>query len=163
MPTIRPATPRPASSDDLDALIHLAAATPEAPQWDRMTYERFLSPDNPNSQIFIAEAGTKLTGFAAAQIILDVCELQSIVVAGPARRSGVATKLLSTLIEWARKQSASRVQLEVRAGNSAAIAFYERAGLRRDGLRRAYYRHPDEDALLMSLPLPPQNPPRSAS
>jgi ribosomal-protein-alanine N-acetyltransferase len=150
---------RPASRDDLDQLMRLAAATPESPHWDRTIYEDFLAPSDPPKRLFIAESSGNLTGFAAAQILADACELESIAVSPAARRSGIGSELLATILEWARKHAVSRVQLEVRAGNTAAIAFYERAGFRRDGLRRGYYSDPPEDALLLSLPLAPRNTP----
>jgi ribosomal-protein-alanine N-acetyltransferase len=146
---------RPATRNDLEEVMRLAAATPEAPHWQRAIYERFLWPSDPTRQIFIAENNGNIAGFAAVQTIVDVCELESIAVDASVRRSGIGSDLLATIIEWARKGAASRVQLEVRAGNDAAIAFYERAGFARDGLRRNYYVDPPEDALLMSLPLAP--------
>ncbi|HEX5234869.1 MAG TPA: ribosomal protein S18-alanine N-acetyltransferase [Silvibacterium sp.] len=139
---------------DLEAVIRLASATPEAPQWERSVYESLLQPGSPN-QAFIAEKDGVLAAFAVARIVLDICELDSIAVAPFARRSGLGSDLLAAVIEWARVAGASRLQLEVRSGNHAAIAFYQRAGFTRDGLRHAYYRNPNEDALLMSLPLPP--------
>jgi ribosomal-protein-alanine N-acetyltransferase len=42
-----------------------------------------------------------------------------------------------------------RIELEVRAGNEHAIRFYQKAGLIKEGLRRDYYRDPDEHAVLM--------------
>jgi ribosomal-protein-alanine N-acetyltransferase len=45
------------------------------------------------------------------------------------------------------------MELEVRISNRAAIALYERAGFVQDGRRRGYYRDPEEDAVLMGLPL----------
>lgn len=150
---------RLATSYDLEEIIRLASATPEAAHWPRDLYERFLSPYDPTTQIFIAENNGAIAGFAATQAILDVCELESITVDSPFRRCGTGSELLATVIEWARKRNASRVQLEVRAGNTAAIALYERAGFLRDGLRQGYYSDPPEDALLMSLSLAPPNTP----
>jgi ribosomal-protein-alanine N-acetyltransferase len=41
--------------------------------------------------------------------------------------------------------------LELRAGNEAALALYESLGFRRLSRRRAYYRQPVEDALVLVL------------
>jgi [ribosomal protein S18]-alanine N-acetyltransferase len=136
---------------DLDAVLRLEAATPEAPHWSRTAYEAFLPEDR--KRIFIAADSNRLLGFVAAQLVADICELQSIVVSPAARRTGVATALLASLNNWARCSGAVRVELEVRSRNHSAIAFYERAGFLKDSIRRSYYQHPEDDAILMSLPL----------
>jgi ribosomal-protein-alanine N-acetyltransferase len=138
------------TSDDLDAVMRLSAATAETPQWEAATYQAFLAESSPPRRIFVAESSSALIGFIAGQIALDVCELESIGVAQEHRRSGVASALISALIAWASGSGASKVQLEVRAGNIQAIRLYERHEFSRDGLRRGYYRDPEEDAVLMS-------------
>ena len=44
----------------------------------------------------------------------------------------------------------TKIYLEVRESNRAAIALYEKLGFRREGLRRDYYEEPRENAVLMS-------------
>jgi len=56
------------------------------------------------------------------------------------------------LLERARAARAERADLEVRAGNAAAIALYASEGFVPVGRRRRYYGN-GEDALLMSLVL----------
>ena len=70
-------------------------------------------------------------------------------IAADARREGVGRALLDAVSSWAASERAERIQLEVRAGNLGAIRFYERAGLINEGVRRGYYRDPEEDAVLM--------------
>lgn len=142
---------------DLQAVIRLQGGTPEAPQWKQEIYEEFLAKGNLPRQVFVAKAGCLLAGFVAARIAVDVCELESIVVDAQARRAGVGKALLACLLEWARSHHSSRVELEVRSKNNSALAFYEQAGFHRNGLRRGYYRDPDDDAVLMSLRLEPES------
>lgn len=144
---------RAMTGDDIDAMRRLAAATPEAPHWTQAVYEGFLSDESPGKRIFVAADDNQILGFAAAQVIADVCELDSVVVDASARRTGLAGSLLVALKDWARQRGAIRVELEVRDRNQTGISFYEHAGFRRDGLRRGYYRNPDGDAVLMSLSL----------
>jgi [ribosomal protein S18]-alanine N-acetyltransferase len=138
---------------DLQAVMRLQTATPEAPHWKQEIYEGFLAEGNLPGQVFVAKAGCLLAGFVAARIAVDVCELESIVVDTQVRRAGVGKALLARLREWARSHHASRVELEVRSKNNSALTFYEHAGFHRNGLRRGYYRNPDDDAVLMSLRL----------
>jgi|SRR5271156_787343 len=137
--------------DDVDAVTSLEARTPEAPHWDRMAYERFLAPGTSNmrSAAWVADDGLEPVGFAMAGLVVDVCELESIVVAEDFRGRGIGGALLKTALGWAAAQRVRKMELEVRAGNETAIRFYERAGMVREGVRRGYYRDPDEDALLM--------------
>lgn len=145
------------AADDLDAVRRLADSVNEAPQWTRAAYEHYLPEAEPNRRIFLAEIDGVLAGFVAGQAVADTCELESIVVDAPFRRRGVGHALLTSLIGWARKQGVSQVQLEVRAGNSQAISLYLHSDFQRDGLRRNYYHHPGENAVLMSLSLRPQS------
>ena len=147
-------TVRPISAADLDPVRLLAAATPEAPHWEQPVYRAFLeSKAGPPRRMLVAEISGELAGFIAGQITLDVCELESVAVAPAHRRARVGSALLAALAAWAVESHASKIQLEVRSANNSAISFYEQSGFRRDGLRRGYYRRPDDAALLMSLAL----------
>lgn len=72
-----------------------------------------------------------------------------------ARRQGLGARLLAEVIATARAAGATRLMLEVRAGNQAAQALYQRAGFMVTGRRKGYYPAPDgrEDACLMDKPL----------
>jgi ribosomal-protein-alanine N-acetyltransferase len=136
---------------DLDAVMRLEQGTAEAPHWGRQAYENLLGGSGPVAQwAFVAEANGEVLGFIAAQIVADVGELESIVVETSARRTSIGSQLLITVTKCVQEQGASRLILEVRAGNAAAIGFYEKAGFCKDGRRPGYYRNPEEDAVLMS-------------
>ena len=49
-----------------------------------------------------------------------------------------------------REKGVSVIHLEVRSGNAAARAFYEKEGFTVDGVRKNYYRDPVEDAVNMT-------------
>jgi [ribosomal protein S18]-alanine N-acetyltransferase len=137
---------------DLDEVLRLERATPEAPHWVASVYESFLV-DQPEGLFFIAEFSGGLAGFVAGQAIMDECELQSIVVKPAARRMGIGKALLAYFIDDVQQRHISHIFLEVRSGNRTAISLYEQTGFRRTGTRRGYYRDPDDDAQLMDLSL----------
>ncbi|MFC3284314.1 GNAT family N-acetyltransferase [Litchfieldella rifensis] len=100
----------------------------------------------------------RLLGFAVLQRLPFDAELQAITVALPARRRGIASTLLARGGDDAAEWGSERLLLEVRAGNTAAIALYRQCGFEEDGRRRGYYPPARaggerEDALLMSLRL----------
>jgi ribosomal-protein-alanine N-acetyltransferase len=136
---------------DLDAVMALAHRSPGAPHWTRCIYQGAIEQEQ--SAALVAIAGEALVGFVIANLVLDICELESIVVAPEFRRQKIGAALLDAIIVWSRQRSAQRIELEVRARNMAAIALYERTGFLRQGIRRSYYSDPQEDAVLMALPL----------
>ena len=76
-------------------------------------------------------------------------------VAAGCRGAGVGGALLEAAAEWAKAAGFRRVVLGVFPENVRAIAFYERHGFVREGLRRAQYRRGDQyhDEVLMARPL----------
>ncbi len=141
---------------DIDAVLALAQKIPEAPHWNRLEYERCLTGNESAPLVrvgFVAEEAGSLLGFSIGRLVAGVCELESIAVAREAQGQGIGRALLEALATWAETSGAARMELEVRASNARAIRLYESAGMRREGLRAAYYRSPEEDALLMGAAL----------
>jgi ribosomal protein S18 acetylase RimI-like enzyme len=107
--------------------------------------------------------GPVLLGFACATLLLDgtqnLCQLDSMAVYPSHRRHGIGAALLRELLAWATQNGARHFSLEVRASNTAAITLYQRFGLRPEGRRTRYYAHPEEDALLLGIPITPGSPP----
>lgn len=81
----------------------------------------------------------------------DCAEIIDLRVRGDERRAGVATRLLQASLD--ALDGVDKVILEVRAGNTAARALYERMGFQTVGSRAEYYATSQgrEDALLMSM------------
>ncbi len=135
-------------SEDIDAVMELAERSAGSPHWTRDNYVRL---EEGSTVALVAECEGRLAGFAVGSLVLDVCDLESIVVAEEFRRRGIGTALLDAVIAWSREHGGLHLELEVRVSNHPAIALYERHGFVRDGVRRSYYRDPEEDALLMGL------------
>ena len=74
-------------------------------------------------------------------------------VAAAYRRQGIGKRLLSTALDAARKHGLERVQLDVFAANTAAVALYRRAGFKEEGRRVRGRRIDDvyDDVLLMAV------------
>ncbi len=79
-------------------------------------------------------------------------------VAAGFRGAGVGGALLEAAVAWAAAADFRRVELGVFPENARAMAFYERHGFVREGLRREQYRRGDQyhDEVLMARPLTDQ-------
>src|SRR5437763_5450718 len=97
--------------------------------------------------------GKGIAGFIVARVVADEMHVNNVAVRTEFRRQGLAAQLLQTIMECGRLAGARMAFLEVRAGNKAAQALYNRCGFEAAGRRRRYYSNPVEDALLMSVSL----------
>lgn len=136
-------------SDLLRVSLIDAASQPSPWSQDRFAGELAL----PQSRLTVAEKGGRVVGYLCAWEVAGELEIQNIVTALECRRCGVATALLEELLTYARSVALSRLLLEVRSGNDAAIALYRRYGFHACGVRHGYYADGD-DALLMERLLP---------
>ena len=165
-------------------MLDLERQCPEAAHWSRRQYEDLFGAlgDGPRRLFLVVEesaeaaehrtesptgAGSsssrlvfRTLGFLIAREINPEWELENIVVAPATRRKGLATRLLTALLDRARETNSERVFLEVRESNQAAGAFYARLGFEQSGRRKLYYANPPEDAILYRLTLSPVSPPR---
>lgn len=109
----------------------------------------------PDRSWWVCYQGDMLAGFAGGQLLDGQMHVLDIVVSEPCRRQGIACGLLLRLARDAKDLGATEVTLEVRAGNTAAIALYSGLGLVEVGRREGYYTPlrsggPREDALVMT-------------
>ena len=61
--------------------------------------------------------------------------------------------LCAAALEACRAAGAQYAELEVRAGNRAALGLYARLGFEQAGIRTGYYANPKEDAVLLRISL----------
>ena len=91
-----------------------------------------------------------LAGYVVGRLATDELHINNIAVRDEYRRTGLATALLSQVLNEAKTYKAAKAYLEVRASNTAAQSLYEKCGFCVVGRRRNYYSNPPEDALIMS-------------
>jgi ribosomal-protein-alanine N-acetyltransferase len=90
-----------------------------------------------------------LVGYLIVSRYVDAWHVMNVAVDPDQRSRGVATMLLERLFDVTADDARRGYTLEVRVSNGKAIALYERLGFRSRGLRRGYYTHNREDALIM--------------
>lgn len=100
-------------------------------------------------------AAPVLVGYVLALVMADEGEIADVAVAPDARGRGVARALLDQMIVDLVAEGVRALYLEVRESNAAARALYRSLEFEQVGRRRGYYRHPNEDALLLRRDLVP--------
>ncbi|MDO4565755.1 MAG: ribosomal protein S18-alanine N-acetyltransferase [Oscillospiraceae bacterium] len=141
---------RLAGKDDIKALEAIDRLCAEQPWSERQFSEELRQP---HARLLAAEAEQELVGFCDLHIIADDAHINELAVLPSHRRLGAARALVKEALTLARNDGCVRLTLEVRSKNAPAIALYESCGLKPCGLRRGFYREPDDDALTMLVEL----------
>jgi [ribosomal protein S18]-alanine N-acetyltransferase len=94
-----------------------------------------------------------LAGYIVARMGADELHINNVAVRDEYRRRGIGQELLSKIIEQGRRLQTKVAFLELRAGNDAALALYEKCGFKVSARRKKYYSEPVEDALVMTVEL----------
>jgi ribosomal-protein-alanine N-acetyltransferase len=97
----------------------------------------------------VAESGARVIAYAIARDAAGVAEILDLAVSPEFRRVGIATALLSELIETLERRGVQEIFLEVRESNRPARALYLAHGFSAAGRRPQYYQKPVEDAMLL--------------
>lgn len=91
-----------------------------------------------------------LIAYLSAYHIGNELEILNLGVIPQERNQGHASRLLGAVLQAADKMGMQKAVLEVRRGNSAAIALYKKFGFVHHGTRPRYYADTGEDALIFS-------------
>ena len=138
---------RPMTAEDLEASTELEAMCFSTP-WSLQAFKDSL--DKPEIYLFrVAYMGGELVAQAGLILSFDEADVVNVAVKPEYRKNGIAFELLNELMKAGSARGVKDYTLEVRAGNRAAIALYEKLGFKTEGIRKDFYREPVEDALIM--------------
>ena len=117
---------------------------------DGWSVSRFRSAMEQN--IFEAlgvDGGSGLQAYVAVYHIVDEVEILNLGVAEEVRGKGLGRRFLRDCLAWWRMRGVTRVMLDVRPSNIAAVRLYLGCGFLEAGRRPGYFQDTGEDAILM--------------
>jgi ribosomal-protein-alanine N-acetyltransferase len=132
---------------DLDGVMAIEEVSFPTP-WSR---EMFLEdfPRDFSDTLVAAGPEDGVLGYAVCWTIAGESHLLNIAVHPARLGQGIGRALLSECIRRSARAGASRIFLEVRAGNDAARRLYRSMGFAFRGIRRGYYTDTGEDAVIL--------------
>ena len=133
---------RPATEADIDQILEIQAASPEASQWEAADYRQY--------DCLVAESAPskRLSGFLAMrETAPGEREILNVAVRPEQRGSGIGRRLVETGLA----RGSGTCFLEVRQSNQTALRLYESLGFLRVGIRENYYHEPVEPAIVMRV------------
>lgn len=146
---------RAAEAADAASLAVLHADSFDQP-WGEADIAALLG--QPGAFGLIAHDAGEDAGFLLARAVAGEAEILTVAVAPHRRRFGLGRALVDAAEDYARRDGAEAIYLEVAVDNTAALALYEGRGFARAGFRPRYYARVGReaaDALVLRLPLAP--------
>jgi [ribosomal protein S18]-alanine N-acetyltransferase len=129
-------------------------------RWGWAAYYAELQGNNGDLMLVARVANSKqqqrsfsLAGYIVARMGAEELHINNVAVRELYRRQGIAQTLLELILAEGIRAGAGRAFLELRAGNDAALALYEKCGFQVIARRQKYYSEPVEDALVMIIQL----------
>ncbi len=144
--------------EDVPALAALEAACFSHP-WTPVQIHEEIARVPPDTVLVLEGPGfpvgapTGIRAYCSFRLVVDEMHVMNVAVDPAQRRQGLARRLLAFAMARAARAGARRALLELRAGNREALALYQSLGFGSLGVRRAYYREPVEDALVLAREL----------
>ena len=139
----------PMTSQHLDQVAEIEQICFSDP-WSKRMLSEHLENECAATLVAQTEDGTIL-GYAGLLVVLDEGYITNVAVRPEYRRQGIAGELLSVFRRFAEGNHLAFLTLEVRDSNASARALYAKHGFTEVGVRKNYYDHPNENAIIMTL------------
>lgn len=133
----------------LNACAEIAASAPDP--WSAADVAAELK--HPGRAGFVAIGKEGPVGVVFFKIEDENAVLLQIAVAPASREAGVGTALLQHAAQALPSYDIENIVLEVRAGNTPALALYQKLGFEEIACRPSLYTHPTEDGFTMQKKL----------
>ncbi len=137
---------RPMTEGDVEAVSKLEEAAFSMP-WSEEAFRGMLADDN--AVYLVADAGGRIVGVCGLHQSFEDGEITNVSVLEELRGCGIGRRLMEKILFLAGKRGITKILLEVRVSNVAAISLYENHGFLIIGRRKDFYEKPWEDAYVM--------------
>jgi ribosomal-protein-alanine N-acetyltransferase len=152
--TLPPVALEAAVDDDVPALVALERLCFTQPWTARNFRDAMADPER--GLVLVLRGPTPpddpargVIAYCSFQTVVDEMHIHNLAV-DPARQGrGLGRRLLELSLAVGARRGAERALLEVRQSNWAAQRLYRSLGFQGVAVRRGYYTHPSEDALIL--------------
>lgn len=133
-------------ADDVEAVASIEAEVFSDP-WSKESFQKEVCVTN--HIYLVAEENHNIIGYCGLWEVSGEGYITNVCVVPDSRGRAVGTKMLTELIRIAEQDDITAVTLEVRVSNEAAQHLYKKLGFKEAGIRKDFYSHPREDAVIM--------------
>lgn len=117
--------------------------------WSEKSFEDSLSRED--TLFLVCEEDAQVAGYIGMYLSFDEGSITNVAVSPSFRKKGCGEALVKTAKEQAKEKQIESIFLEVRVSNAPAISLYKKLGFEELGIRKNFYEHPIEDAIIMKV------------
>jgi ribosomal-protein-alanine N-acetyltransferase len=139
---------RPATAEDVPEVARIERVCFADP-WSPAAFRRLLTGPPAIFLVAVFPPQEIIAGYVIAFLVDEDAEILNLAVEPQYRGKGLAGQMLDAVVIQLAGSGVANAYLEVRESNAAARALYASRGFSEIGRRRAYYRRPVEDALVL--------------
>lgn len=116
--------------------------------WSEASFEDSLAREDT---VFLVCEDTEVVGYVGMYLSFEEGEITNVAVTPSYRKRGCGNLLMEAIAKEAKERAAQCIILEVRVSNAPAISLYKKHGFEEIGIRKNFYEHPTEDAIIMKV------------
>jgi len=139
---------RKMTMEDVEAVTKIEQECFSLP-WSEKSFEDSISRED--TIFLVCEEASIVTGYMGMYLSFDEASVTNVAVSPAFRKKGYGEQLVAVAKEKAKDAGAESIFLEVRVSNIPAISLYKKMGFEKLGIRKKFYEHPVEDAIIMKV------------
>ena len=136
------------TQQDIPAVVEIEKQCFSIP-WSEKSFEDSLLRED--TIFLVCESETTIAGYMGLYLSFDEASVTNVAVSPDFRGKGYGEKLVAAAKEAAKQAGAECIFLEVRQSNVPALSLYKKLGFENLGIRKNFYEHPVEDAIIMKV------------
>ena len=133
--------------EDIPTVVEIEKACFSLP-WSEKSFEDSLSREDT---VFLVCSEECVTGYMGLYLSFDEASVTNVAVSPEFRKKGYGEALVTAAKEFAKEAGVESIFLEVRQSNAPALSLYKKLGFEELGIRKKFYEHPVEDAIIMKV------------
>ena len=136
--------------EDIPQVVQIENACFSQP-WSESSFRDSLSRED--TIFLVCENADGITGYMGMYISFDEANITNVAVFPECRKQGIGEKIVSQAKQTVQEMAVNTIFLEVRVSNIPAISLYKKMEFEILGIRKNFYEHPIEDAIIMKVGL----------
>lgn len=140
---------RKMTAEDIPAVVEIEKECFSLP-WSHQSFAESIAREDTIFLVCVDNTEV-ITGYIGMYLSFDEASVTNVAVASQFRKKGCGKHLVMAAKEAAKEAGATSIFLEVRFSNEPALSLYKRQGFEKIGIRKNFYQHPVEDAIIMKV------------